>query len=58
MAGDQDVSGGEQSEDCEPESDSGVGCEEPQPETDPACDPESLAEGEECDDNVEPDSEE
>ena len=58
MAGDQDVSGGEQSEDCSPESDSGVDCDEPQPESDPACEPESLEEGEDCDDNVETESEE
>ena len=28
MAGDQDVPGGEQSEDCSPESDSGVDCDD------------------------------
>ena len=58
MAGDQDVSGGSQSEDCAPEFQSEEGCDEPQPVTDPACEPESLEEGEDCDDNVDPDSEE
>ena len=55
MAGDQDVSGGETSqvEDCE-ESAEEDGCVEPESEV--VCEEDSLAEGEECDDNVEPSS--
>ena len=52
---DQDVSGGEDQLDCEPEFQGEDGCDEPQPAVDPACEP---CEGEECpedcDDNVEP----
>ena len=57
-AGDQDVSGGSQSEDCSDDSQQEDGCVEPLPEVDPACEPDSLEEGEECDDNVDPSDEE
>ena len=53
-ASDQDVSGGTQNEDCAPEFETDEGCDEPIPTTDPACEQDSLEEGEDCDDNVEP----
>ena len=48
---DQDVSGGQEQLDCEPEFESEDGCEEPLPVVDPACEAGSLEEGEDCDDS-------